>query len=68
MNFYYSSFLDFTVFLFFVIYIRGQLVFQFFSMCLPSLDKVDYYYYYYYYYYYVRLILVKRREFPVVEH
>ena len=47
MKVYYTSFLDFNhYFCSFVLYIRGPLVFQFFTVtCLPSLNKVDYYYY-----------------------
>ena len=55
MKFYNTSFLDFNhYFCSFVLYIRGPLVFQFFTVtCLPLLNKVDYdddddYYYYYY--------------------
>ena len=49
MKFYNTSFLDLNhYFCSFVLYIRGPLVFQFFTVtCLPSLNKVDYYYYYY---------------------
>lgn len=43
-------FLDFTIFLFLCIYIKGPLVFQCFTVTFqPSLNKADYYNHYYYY-------------------